>query len=214
MTYIYGLIDPRTSECRYVGKADNPHTRWTRHLQPGRLRVTSIKNSWLNGVLADGLKPELIILEQIPLNGWQAAEQWWIAYLQGLGARLTNGTSGGDGVIMFGATNPMYGVKGTQHPSFGKPRSEDVKERIRAAQKGKPRNWSEEGRQRIIESNQRRAIGINNAFFGHKHTAENKEIMSAHKKGRSLTDEHKARVSIGLKIAWAEGRRISTKEGK
>lgn len=30
-TFIYGLLDPRTKELRYIGKADDPNTRLAKH---------------------------------------------------------------------------------------------------------------------------------------------------------------------------------------
>ena len=85
MTYIYALVDPRDNRFRYVGKADNPKLRFSRHMQPKRLQVKSHKNTWLRGVLSIGVLPDLVILECVPRTRWQDAEKYWIAYFTAYG---------------------------------------------------------------------------------------------------------------------------------
>jgi hypothetical protein len=99
-TFIYGLVDPRTGYVRYVGKANRPTHRLAMHLTPGELRETSHKNSWLHGLLNEGKKPELIILEAVNRSVWQSAERAWIAYYRSIPGYppLTNTTDGGEGV--------------------------------------------------------------------------------------------------------------------
>lgn len=201
MTYIYALIDPRTSECRYTGKADDVPLRAQRHLRKSSLSAPTHKNCWLLSLVYAGLKPEVVVLDTIPKKDWQTYEQWWIAYLRFLGVNLTNGTTGGDGAVLKGAKNPMFGVKGPAHPAYGKPRPDDVRQRIKASLTGKPVSWSEEGRKSIIESNRRRAKEAN-PFKGQKHTAEAKAMMSAAKKGKKLTQEHKDKVAAASKRMW------------
>jgi hypothetical protein len=95
---IYALRDPRTRQVRYVGKAIDPRGRYRQHLSGAQLsRYRSKKNSWIKGVLADGLKPKLEILQIVAGDRANAAEIAWIAYYRAAGVRLTNGTNGGDG---------------------------------------------------------------------------------------------------------------------
>lgn len=57
------------------------------------------RSHWLQSLKAKGLKPYMVILEQI--DGawpWQESERYWIARGKKLGWPLTNNTSGGDGV--------------------------------------------------------------------------------------------------------------------
>lgn len=102
-TFIYALIDPETAEFRYVGKADDPPYRLQAHLAPVHLKKKTHKNHWLKGLLAKGLKPVQVILEEVPKDAWQSAEQRWISWAKDRGYPLTNLTAGGDGLP---ATDP------------------------------------------------------------------------------------------------------------
>lgn len=94
---IYALRDPRDGEIRYIGKAQDPDARYLQHLRPANLRATTKKNSWLKNLAADGLTPELEIIDWVPAEDADAAEIHWIAWHRMGGCRLTNGTDGGDG---------------------------------------------------------------------------------------------------------------------
>ena len=96
--YIYGLFDPHTTELRYIGKAKNVHRRLALHLCPTQLRPKTHKNHWIKSLLSVGRKPEVSVFEEVVLERWEEAEKFWIEYFQFLGCRLTNGTSGGDGL--------------------------------------------------------------------------------------------------------------------
>ena len=94
---IYGLIDPRTQECRYVGKAKNVQKRLKEHLHKCNLQRHTHLNQWLKSLKNNDLSPDTMILEKTNENDWQEAEIFWINYLKFLGAKLTNGTLGGQG---------------------------------------------------------------------------------------------------------------------
>lgn len=133
---IYGLIDPRTNECRYVGKAKDAVKRGYLHVCESQLRPKTYKNHWIKSLLREGQRPEMVILEETTPANWKEAEIFWISYLRFLGARLTNATSGGDGV---------------HDPS------PETREKMGAASRGKKRNFSEEHKAKIAAANRRRA---------------------------------------------------------
>jgi len=93
--YIYGLCDPRSGELRYIGKSTNVEERVARHIRKASARYL---RRWIAGLLAVGLRPEVVVLDQVN-DSWEAsiAEQFWIASMRLCGCRLTNLTYGGDG---------------------------------------------------------------------------------------------------------------------
>lgn len=93
---VYALVDPTTNEARYVGWSKSPSKRLAQHCRASTLRRdASYKGRWVAGLMERGVKPELIVLEDGP-DDWREAEQFWIAYLRSLGARLTNIQPGGE----------------------------------------------------------------------------------------------------------------------
>jgi hypothetical protein len=131
---IYGLHDPRDGALRYVGKTKHALTlRIAQHMSPKELGQQHRRAKWLRALRTLGLKPEARVIEVTAPDEWQARERHWIAYHRGDGARLVNGTDGGDG----GAT------------SKGKPCSEARRRAISAALKG--HTVSEKSRRRFAE---------------------------------------------------------------
>jgi len=93
-TYIYTLSDPENHQVRYVGKSNNPHSRFNDHL---RGRENTHKAFWVKSLANRGLMPVLSIVANVPLSQWQFAEREWIKYYKSLGHKLTNGDNGGLG---------------------------------------------------------------------------------------------------------------------
>lgn len=115
-TFIYGLEDPRSKSVRYVGKSNAPHIRLRNHLTPFGLQARSYKNHWLRKLSEQGLKPSLVILEEIPTSRWQERERFWIKQY-GL-TQLTNTTDGGDGprrITKRARRNMSLAKKGKKH---------------------------------------------------------------------------------------------------
>lgn len=157
-TFIYALVDPRTQQIRYVGKANDPQHRLRDHLREKR---KSYKNSWIKELRDNGLVPELQIVEEVPVTNWMERERYWIAYYRDLGMALVNGTDGGDGVHGMQHT-PEARAKisaagmGNQHSKGRHPTPEETakrrsslkghvvtpetREKIRASKLGVPRN--------------------------------------------------------------------------
>lgn len=100
--YIYGLIDPRTGEIRYVGKTTQPHVRKRQHVDeansPIRRKHNTHKSRWIRALLALGLQPHLVILKDTDKDHWIEDERLLIRVLRANGARLTNLSLGGEGV--------------------------------------------------------------------------------------------------------------------
>lgn len=186
-TYIYGLIDPRTNQCRYIGKTDDLKYRLRMHL--GEKSRTK-KTGWIKGLLKSGNKPSIEIFEVAAVEDWEEAERFWIAYGKFLGCNLTNGTLGGDGGLQTPDVRAKMsllkkgvgaGIKRGPHPPErranismalkGKIRGPYPPERgikISAAVKGKTRKpLSEEHRQKISD-----------ALKGKSHSQEHNERVS------------------------------------
>lgn len=59
VVYIYGLKDPRTGLIHYIGQSLQPRKRLWAHV-----RTTAwLMESWIKSLIEDGLRPELVILE-------------------------------------------------------------------------------------------------------------------------------------------------------
>lgn len=99
-TLIYGLIDPRTRQLRYVGKTSCSMAKRLRaHLCRTNLTPKRHSSRWLSGLVSSGLSPDVVDIETIEPGGdWQEAERYWIAYFRFVGADLTNIVIGGEGV--------------------------------------------------------------------------------------------------------------------
>ena len=133
---IYALLDPRTRACRYVGKSKHATVRGYQHLCASQLAPATHRNHWIKSLLFIGLKPEVVVLEETSSAEWQEDEMFWIAYLKGLGADLTNATAGGDGL---------------HDPS------PETREKIGASCRGKSKVFSAEHKRKIGEANRQRA---------------------------------------------------------
>jgi len=153
-TFIYGLVDPRTGYVRYVGKANKPAYRLSMHLTPAEMKDTSHKNSWLRGLLREGKKPELIILQSVGKSAWQDAERGWIAYYRGIPnyPLLTNTVDGGEGVEGYILSEEQR--KRRSERQKGKPMPPGTGDKIRAKLKGFVH--SEESRQNMSKAKKER----------------------------------------------------------
>lgn len=100
---IYGLVDPRTDEIRYIGKSCNGLTRPKAHGLPSCLKKDcGHKGNWIRQLQSEGLEYRIAILEEstraIDLAD---LESYWIAQGKGIRWRLTNLTAGGEGIPGF-----------------------------------------------------------------------------------------------------------------
>lgn len=92
--YIYGLQDPRTGGVCYIGKTTSVNRRLKQHLACEGANAARV--AWIAELEAQGLAPEVLILEECDMETWQAAEIAWIAKGRALGWPLLNITDGGE----------------------------------------------------------------------------------------------------------------------
>src|SRR5690348_6073255 len=96
---IYGLIDPTTSQIRYVGKTVlDPRRRLSVHCDRALKSPEKTHSmAWIASLHKRGIKPEVFTIETVDGDHWIEAEQFWIAYFRFIGADLCNHTIGGEG---------------------------------------------------------------------------------------------------------------------
>jgi hypothetical protein len=126
--HIYGLLDPRTGELRYVGRTRQAlQRRLLHHLQS---KDQTHRTAWIQSLVRDGVRPEIILIEEVPVLESPAAERRWIANYRSAGARLVNCTDGGEGCLL--------GNRTTFRPGRIVPKT--VREKISRTTRGRPPN--------------------------------------------------------------------------
>lgn len=129
---IYALVDPETDEVRYIGKTNQLlSARLGAHLLE---RANCHRCHWIAQLAARELKPRIEVLETIEgLMPWQPSEIFWIAWAQRNGARLTNNTSGGDGVPNL----PAATRERMRNVWLGRKHSEETLQKLRVARRSR-----------------------------------------------------------------------------
>lgn len=95
-TTVYVLVDPRSFEVRYVGvTVQQLHVRLGGHLKEARRGWASYKCNWIRSLDEPPLIQAVAVL---PHHEALLAEREWISYFKTLGCRLTNATTGGEGI--------------------------------------------------------------------------------------------------------------------
>lgn len=96
---VYGLVDPRTGDLRYVGKSSKGLGRPKEHLYPSGRSGTTHNARWLKQLWDDGERvPLILVLEECESDAHVLArEMVLIALFKEAGFDLTNITVGGDG---------------------------------------------------------------------------------------------------------------------
>lgn len=132
---VYGLRDPRTNEIRYVGKSSSGRRRPRAHISPSNLaKESTYKANWLRSLLRLGLRPEVVLLEEVADAGLlsQAEIRWIAVGRAAIGARFTNATDGGEGVLgLVMSPNARQKMSKAKSAAWQKP---EIRERVLAAQ--------------------------------------------------------------------------------
>lgn len=190
MTYIYTLTDPRTGEIRYIGKANNPQTRFRVHTSPRRYQKdTYYVSRWICALAKAGFKPYLNVLEMVHMSVWREKEKEWITHYRRLGNKLTNIAPGGIG--------PLSGTPWT------------VKRRQEMSRRLKGRKLDTVWKQRISDAHKGKSSGplsdahkvaISRGNLGRCVTAATRQKISAANKGKrpaDITIDAARRANIG-----------------
>jgi hypothetical protein len=190
-SYVYTLVDPRSSLPFYVGKGSGE--RCNAHIVEAKYYVKrkSLKLNKIRKLMRLGMEPIVVKVEE-NVSDKQALdlECLLIAEMRDLGFALTNMTDGGDG------------AQGYKH-------TEDHKQKMSELQKG--RVFSEETKQRMRKPKSeqgRKNIAEARLSTDYRPSEETKKKISEAIKGRPSpmtgriqTDEAKAKMS-----AWRKGK--------
>lgn len=83
---IYGLVDPRDGEIRYVGRTKQKlYMRRQQHICEARKeRIRNSRAEWIRSILKEGLRPLITHLQTVPEDEQVLYEGMWIEKLQNL----------------------------------------------------------------------------------------------------------------------------------
>jgi hypothetical protein len=96
VAYIYGLVDPRNDEIRYIGKTINPHSRLESHLIESKdINKKNYRVNWLRKLTSIGLHPKITFLRTCPSHEYEKYETEYIKIYSC--NRLTNSDETGQG---------------------------------------------------------------------------------------------------------------------
>ncbi len=118
-SFIYGLIDPRDGQLRYIGQTSCGKKRFCKLIGKHALAPRTYKNSWIKGLRNNGLLPEILIIEECSIDKLSELEIFYIEYFRSLGCRLTNTTEGGEGTR--GKRSEETKLKQRKNHSLNKP---------------------------------------------------------------------------------------------
>ena len=74
---IYGLVDPRDSSLRYIGKTHKRRElRLAEHIEDAGLGKSRPLHLWIRELIALNLKPKIFVLRRVPPSeSWEVAER-------------------------------------------------------------------------------------------------------------------------------------------
>lgn len=201
---VYGLASSEDGKIRYVGQTTNSlSTRLRAHKTE---RPNTYKARWIRSVHRNGFSVVCFVIDRDA--EWNETEIRLIAWYRKNGARLTNATSGGEGIL-----NPSAEVRAKI--SAANPRTPLTPERKAKMIAGlRARKFSDEHkainaevcRKRNATPEQREAI--RRYRTGLKVSAETLKKMAAVSTGRVKSDQSKKKVSESVKKSWENPERL------
>lgn len=203
---IYALVDPRTDEVRYVGKAHDVTIRLEKHISLAKYGKMDHKSNWLRSLMDVGMSPSILTLETGFGLDWGPVEIKWIAHYRGNGAPLTNVSGGGEGGIHSEETKRKIAIANTGR--IFSPEHLVNMSRSRKGKKWKPgfnrEKWlaARIGVKRPPPSPQA-LINMSLAQRGKKLSPETRSKISAAGFGRKQSKETKDKSSKSRRDWWA-----------
>lgn len=173
---VYGLVDPRTGDLRYVGKSSSGMTRPHHHLSAGARKRNTHLGHWLAELYGDiGRGPAILVLRECSCNEEAlSGEIELIARFRGCDFDLVNATDGGQG-------------------SLGRPVTQKTREAVGRASRN--RVYTPEMLARLKESHKH--------VKPPEMTPERKARMIAKLTGRKQSQEERAKKSEASKLVWS-----------
>jgi hypothetical protein len=179
--YIYGLVDGLKNELKYIGKSVEPKTRYRKHLQES-VKKKSYKDNWIQSLLNNNNKPELLIIDEVDEDNWVFWEKHYISYYKYIGCKLTNITEGGeDPPNHTGRKRTTDEIERISNSNKGKKRSLETRINISLAKKGKPIPHLNNGKERSLSHRNNLSLSLKGR------TSPNK--------GKKFSNEYKEKLS-------------------
>lgn len=194
--YIYGLIDNVKNELKYVGKSINPQSRYRKHLQDSKQKI-SYKDKWISSLLNNNNKPELIIIDEVEENNWEYWEKYYISYFKFIGCKLTNILEGGENPPNHtGRKRTKEEIERISKSNLGKKRSLETRKNISLSKKGKPIPHLNNGKKRSLSHRKKLSLSA----MGRISPNKGKKYSDEYKKKLSRAHSHQKKEVIQMDL--------------
>lgn len=181
---IYALIDPRNGATRYIGKSTSGMRRPREHAYYARHGSPQYCERWVRQLQSLGLVYEIVVLEEVGgMDRLGMREKWWIAFARAWGCSLTNLTDGGGGMSGYVPTMEARARIGAANRVHGIGRKQSAETVARRVAKLRVHTCSAAMREKIRQANKGRTL-----------TAEHRAKLSAAASNR--TPEVRARMGL------------------
>lgn len=203
MTFIYSLLRPITGNVKYIGKSDNPQNRLKCHIRSAATGQTIHATSrWIVGLLGDGKSPVLKVLEEFTAERrWQDAEKMAIAQHIAAGCKLTNSTSGGQGLNLVRKEDRLA-LAASMSAAWNRPGAREVRCAALIAGNAKPEAVANRRAAAANpETKVKHAAALKANLFG------NPELMACRRMSQTIASNDpdvKARKAAASKARWQD----------
>jgi len=114
---IYGLKNPMSEEIFYIGKSKDLKQRLKQHISDSK-KKTLKSNLYINKLLSQGVMPELITIDQVPICNWEYWEQYYIKLLLPFSTASQNISDGGSNSYKLHSKVVQYDKEGNYLEMF------------------------------------------------------------------------------------------------